>query len=151
VQSIIFVSPEHYLKQHLIWDGGEYTKKITVFCKNSDCQKKIYFHREHAKLLISASIITMMIHEHNGSQFILSWNSMNYPNTFVTGSRVAACENATSVNGVGSGLDAMSEVNVRRWTSRRACKESCHKSSTNLHQHVTQMILELNNYVVNLG
>jgi hypothetical protein len=35
-------------------------------------------------------------------------------NTFVTGSRVAACENATSVNGVGNGLDAMSEVNVRR-------------------------------------
>jgi len=56
--------------------------------------------------------------------------------TFVTGSRVAACENATSVNGAGNGLEATSAVNVRLWTSTKACMESCHRSSTNLHLHV---------------
>jgi len=97
----------------------EYTKKTAVFCKNSDWQV-FFFHRQHAKLLISrASFFPKIL-----------WIIIN---TFVTGSRVAACENATSVNGVGNGLDAMSEVNVRRWTSRRACNESCHKSSTNLY------------------
>lgn len=34
-------------------------------------------------------------------------------NTFVTGSRVAACENATSVNGAGNGFEAISAENVR--------------------------------------
>jgi len=34
--------------------------------------------------------------------------------TFVTGSRVAACEKATSVNGAGNGLEDMSAVNVLR-------------------------------------
>ena len=53
-------------------------------------------------------------------------------NTLVTGSRVAACEKATSVNEAGSGLDATSAANVRLWTSLKACKESCHRSSTNL-------------------
>lgn len=55
-------------------------------------------------------------------------------NTFDTGSKVAACEYDTSVNEAGSGLEATSATNVRLCTSRRACKESCHKSSTNLQQ-----------------
>lgn len=50
----------------------------------------------------------------------------------MTGSSVAACEKATSVKEAGSGLEAISAGNVRLWTSRKACKESCHKSSTNL-------------------
>jgi hypothetical protein len=33
--------------------------------------------------------------------------------TFVTGSSVAACEKATSVNGAGSGLEATSAAKVR--------------------------------------
>lgn len=57
---------------------------------------------------------------------------MSIDNTFVTGSSVAACEKATSVKEAGSGLDDKSAGNVRLWTSRKACKESCHKSSTNL-------------------
>lgn len=52
--------------------------------------------------------------------------------TFVTGSSVAAWEKATSVNDAGNGLEATSAANVRLCTSRKACKESCHKSSTNL-------------------
>lgn len=52
--------------------------------------------------------------------------------TFVTGSKVAACEKATSVNDAGRGLEATSAANVRLWTSRKACRESCHRSSTNL-------------------
>lgn len=52
--------------------------------------------------------------------------------TLVTGNNVAACEKATSVNEAGSGLQDTSVANVRLWTSLNACKESCHKSSTNL-------------------
>lgn len=54
-----------------------------------------------------------MTHAHNDSHLFLKilWIITN---TFVTGSRVAACENATSVNGAGNGLEAMSAVNVRR-------------------------------------
>lgn len=47
----------------------------------------------------------------NSSFTKLPWNITI---TFVTGSRVAACEKATSVNGAGNGLEDMSAVNVRR-------------------------------------
>lgn len=59
-----------------------------------------------------------------------------YPTTFVMGSNVAAWEKATSVSEAGRGLEATSAGNVRLWTSLSACKESCHKSSTNLQSNM---------------
>lgn len=62
--------------------------------------------------------------------------------TFVTGSKVAACEKATSVSEAGSGLEATSAANVRLWTSRKACRESCHRSSTNLQLKYESFIMQ---------
>lgn len=59
-------------------------------------------------------------------------NNVQSSATFVTGSNVAACENATSVSGTGNGLEATSAAKFLLYTSLKACNESCHRSSTNL-------------------